>query len=166
MTMSPAEMTALIDRHFWLIMIVAVALNGIVFWIWFRENKTRDPSLLRGDLWLIVGFCLSLIIPWLPIGAGMSIDERLSVWSLFRPQDLNPFVLAFFVLMFAEAFAFTAWVWAGGGARFLVRHLGVFGPLPLMGSGSWRITERAARIFAVALPLFYALWNALVVLTG
>lgn len=44
--------------------------------------------------------------------------------SYFRPRDGNPFVLAWFCLVFAEWILVFTWIFFFGGAKFLASHPG------------------------------------------
>jgi hypothetical protein len=51
------------------------------------------------------------------MGVGQLTGSTPTVWHYFRPQDGNPFVLAFFAAAFAYSCVFAGWVFLAGGAQ-------------------------------------------------
>jgi hypothetical protein len=66
--------------------------------------------------WLAVGSAL----PWVVMGWAILIGGVPNLWYFFRPQDRNPYVLAWFASIFAIAAYFGFWVFVLGGAEKVV----------------------------------------------
>jgi hypothetical protein len=87
------------------------------------ENKPDGQSEDKDCIYLR-RFAAGMCLPWAIMGAGQLLGYTPVVWYYFRPQDLNPFVLAFITLVFVEICIFAWWVLFAGGAE-KVRDLGL-----------------------------------------
>jgi len=56
-------------------------------------------------------------LPWLIIGAGQLLGSTPTVWSYFRPQDANPFVIDWLAGYFELAGVSAGWILLGLGAQ-------------------------------------------------
>ncbi len=112
----------LIGRYFWLVCIVITFFN-------YRQALGSTPAggaridPLRGVYLRRVA--LFSVLPWIVMGAGVLFGGVKDVWAYFRPQDGDPWVLAWFATLLVLAIANAAWVFFADGAR-KVRQYGLF----------------------------------------
>jgi hypothetical protein len=150
---------ALFSRYFWLICLGISYFNYV-----FARNRIGQsglpftPHAVEAHRLLRL-FAMMGAVPWLVMGLGVLTGYTPSVWYYFRPQDLNPFVIAWVGLMFVMAVWFAGWVLVFGGAAKvrdynLMSAIGMRSknPLPL-----WLI-----RLYAAASPFFVIVWIYLV----
>lgn len=111
-----------IFEYFWLIAIIVNLVNGAIFK--FRSlGKVPQPGTTNLDCdRIILGYIFWLSLPWLIVGVGTLTGHLSNMFELFRPQDLNPFTLAFFGCLSLEELLLFHWVFFRGGAE----HLGRF----------------------------------------
>ncbi len=104
-----------ISRHFWLIAIVVSIINYLAMNAWMddEDRAVDSPLRRRYQAWMWGLSC----VPWLVVGAGTLAGEVPSVWALFRPQDGNPFVLAFYAAGVLCYLFIAWWVFFQDGAR-------------------------------------------------
>lgn len=88
--------------------------------------------------------------PWLVMGLGQEIGGLASPLSYLRPQDLNPWVSAWYVTWLLELCLFAAWVVFGGGARLALER-NLIG-LRVLGH-EINLGESGAKVIAVAAPI-------------
>ena len=115
-----------ITKHFWLLCIVVMCVNALVFKIRSRKFIRENPDLEQGYSTLIRGFLVWGNIPWLVMGIGTSIGNIDSIYYYFRPQDGNPYVQAFFGSVFLIWLLGTFWLFFRDGAEMLIKHPGFF----------------------------------------
>jgi hypothetical protein len=88
------------------------------------------------------------------MGFGQVLGGVPSVWYYFRPQDGNPYVLAFVGTILLLSIAFAYWVLVADGARKVIE----FQLADLMGWRGIKLTEGRVKLFAAAGPFFVLLW--------
>ncbi len=107
---------------------VVTVLNAAI-WQWrSRPHIARDPSLADGYRDLTRGMALYGNIPWIVMGVGVVFGGVPSVRSYFRPQDMNPYVLAFLGSIVLLWILGSWWLFARGGAEMMARHPGLLQP--------------------------------------
>ena len=144
-----------IGRYFWVICIAFTVFN-------FKRaqpdqhssSSAFDPRV--NELVILKRRALVVnLIPWVVMGAGILIGGVPSVWQYFRPQDLNPYVWAWYASIFALACTFAFWVIFRGGAEKAIAlklvRINFFG---------WdvQLTQRWMKVYAAISPVFIALW--------
>ena len=110
----------LVGRYFWLVCIVITLVN-------YRKALGQAPAVGVGpdgrgpDAGLRALYlrraALFGVLPWIVMGAGILAGGVRDVWAYFRPQDADPWVLAWFATLLALALANAAWVFLADGAR-------------------------------------------------
>ncbi len=123
-----AKTLELIETYFWLICLAVLGLNAGI-WRWrSRGHIARDPSLAEGYRSLINGMVKYGSIPFVIMGLGALSGGAPSIRDYFRPQDMNPYVLAFFGSVVLLWILCTWWLFARGGAETMARHPGLIQP--------------------------------------
>src|SRR5262249_28329143 len=89
----------LIFHYFWLLCILATCANAAIWWTKGKTYMARNPELLPGYRSLTHGFAFWGNIPWLVMGFGSTVGHVPSLSYYFRPQDRNPYVLAWFLFV-------------------------------------------------------------------
>ena len=89
------------------------------------------------------------------MGLGQLTGFTPTVWYYFRPQDENPFVLAWLVLIFLMAVIFSFWVLFRGGAEDIRKYnlLSAVGMRSKSPPSIW-----AVKLYAAAAPFFVIIW--------
>jgi hypothetical protein len=100
-------------------------------------------------------------LPWIVMGLGQVTGGTATVWDYFRPQDMNPFVLAFVGSVVALSLAMVYWIFFMGGAQKaaelkLMQTYGISGQAPL--------SQRQVKLFAALGPVVVIAWIALCIL--
>jgi nitrate reductase NapE component len=110
----------LISEYFW------IACLGVT---WFNAERAKrrvterglpDDQMREAEVY-IRRFALLASLPWIVVGVGQVAGSTPTIWYYFRPQDGNPFVLAWLVLVALLNGALSAWILLGGGARKIVQ---------------------------------------------
>lgn len=120
--MEPFE---LFSKHVWFIAIIGTFINWLMFWNRAQKHIKEKPQLAKGYATLLRGYLFWMNIPWVVMGVGCTVGGIPSVWHYFRPQDGNPYVLAWFASLFFIWILGTFWLFFQGGAEKLVLHPGV-----------------------------------------
>ncbi|MBN1907548.1 MAG: hypothetical protein JW927_20880 [Deltaproteobacteria bacterium] len=116
----------LLSKHFWILFIVVTFANAIIMKIRTRKHIERDPSLKVGYDIIFKGFLIWGNIPWVVMGAGILTGRVPTIWHYFKPQDGNPYIIAFFISIFIVWLLGTYWLFVKNGADLLVSHPGIF----------------------------------------
>jgi hypothetical protein len=61
-------------------------------------------------------------VPWLVMGLGILVGGVSSLWRFFAPRHGGPWVLAFFVSVFAVWGVSAYWIFVGDGASAIADH--------------------------------------------
>ena len=104
-------------------------------------------------------FSLAAVFPWVVMGWGQVVGNVPSIWYYFRPQDQNPYVVAWFVLNFLLVVAFTLWVFFADGAR-KAREYDLFSYTGM--SSKSPVSETTIKLLAAIGPVFFLFWVYLV----
>ena len=111
-----------ISRYFWLIAIVFTVVQHLPL---IRSNEgelASDPIKAREERTLKRLYALGTVLPWMILGAGMLTGSAPTVWYIFRPQDGNPFVVAFFGVTFGMSLVMAYWILFADGAKKVVEY--------------------------------------------
>lgn len=119
-------MFEIMSRYFWAVAIVVTGINVAIFKARSTRHIQENPELAEGYATLLRGYLIWLNIPWIVMGIGCTVGGIPTVWHYFRPQDGNPYVLAWFASVFMLWIAGTYWLLFRGGAEMLVKHPGAF----------------------------------------
>jgi len=113
-----------IMKNFWVAFILVTFINAAVFKYRSISHVEADPSLAPGYSKLLRGFLFWANFPWVVMGIGIVYGGIPTVFHFFRPQDGNPFVLAFFCSIFLIWVLGTVWLFFRNGAETLINHPG------------------------------------------
>lgn len=90
-----------VGRYFWLI---CLAISACRYYAAGRrvdaEEDVGESMRLERTKYIRL-FTGASTLPWIVMGLGQLTGSTSSVWDYFRPQDINPFVLAFVGSVFA-----------------------------------------------------------------
>ena len=108
-------------------MFVAVTVaNALILKFRSRRYIQERPELAAGYEQLFRGVLFWGSLPWMVMAIGIEVGGVPNLVSYFRPRDGNPFVLAWFAVVFALWLLGFYWLFARRGAEFLVAHPGLF----------------------------------------
>ena len=156
-----------LGRYFWLL---CLGITGYQYVVGMRSLSSKDPTDPRTSdeaIALRRSFAVSSLVPWIVMGVGIVVGGVPNIWYYFRPQDRNPFVLAWFVIVFLTASYFALWVFFRGGAQKVV-HLQPFElnwyRTTLRGTtrGTVALTEGRVKLLAAIGPVWIAAWTWMV----
>jgi hypothetical protein len=160
-------MFALIGRYFWLVCL-GIAIYNYMAGVRSLESKApSDPTASVDARRLRRWFAIGAVLPWLVMGWGILMGGVPTIWYYFRPQDRNPFVLAWFATMYIEACYFAYWVFVQDGAQKIValqpfevrwRRTSLRG----MRMGTVALTVGRVKFFAALGPVWITAWIYLV----
>jgi hypothetical protein len=148
----------LISEYFWLVALAFGAFN-------YRRARGTQMAAASGDQAsesevYLKRFALGANLPWVIMGLGQISGYTPMVWYYFRPQDGNPFVIAWLAVVLIMTCAYSWWVLFAGGAQ-KVRDLNLMAAL---GNRSSRPQSLLTiKLFAAFGPLFFPVWVYLVV---
>ena len=111
--------------------VTVTCINVLYLKFHSRERIRQQPELAAGYQRLIWGYLFWGNLPWIIMGLGLELGGLPSIFSYFRPRNGNPFVLAFFIIVFAVWILGFWWLFLARGAEFLVEHPGVLTGFPL-----------------------------------
>lgn len=147
----------LMSTWFWAIALAMGCVNYIIGSR--RAMPTLDEAARAERRSYLRRIAIGMNLPWLIMGAGQLSGATPTVWSYFRPQDGNLFVIAWLVAYFLLACLSAAWVLLGGGAQKVV-------DLRLMEGlrrGGGTPSVRWVRIYAVLGLVMLPFWVFMVV---
>jgi hypothetical protein len=154
----------IIGRYFWLLGLAMPAYN---YAVGIRSLSSRDPTDPRASAEAIAlrrWIANFSALPWAVMGWAITIGGVPNVWYFFRPQDRNPFVLAWFATIFFLAVYLAYWVFLRGGAQKIV----LLQPFEikwyrttLRGTtrGTVALTVGRVKLFAAIGPIWIAAWT-------
>ena len=117
----------IVFRHFWVALLVGAVIH-IVRWRRAADGRIQeDPRLRAGYDRLFVGAMIFGCTPWLVMGVGILVGEVDKVHDYLRPAHGNPWVLLWFLVIFALLALWLCWIFLLGGARKLAEHPGLLG---------------------------------------
>lgn len=158
---------SIMGRYFWLLCLGVTAYNYVVGVRSISAREPTDPRASADAVTLRRWFAISSALPWVVMGWAIVIGGVPNVWYFFRPQDRNPYVLAWFASIYVLAFYFAYWVFLRGGARKVVLlqpfeikwyRTGFRGTT----RGTVALTEGRVKLFAALGPIWIAAWILLV----
>ncbi len=152
------DLFRLISEYFWLVALGFAAFN---YWKAARDtSRDTSPGKVAEAKTYLRNFALASALPWFIMGAGQITGATPTVWSYFRPQDSNVFVLAWLGLawlasVFALSCVFAWWVFLAGGARKVAEFnlVAVFGQ-----HGAKPPSEKMIKFFAALGVLMLPIW--------
>jgi hypothetical protein len=149
----------LISQYFWLVCLAISLINYIGA---RRRIGTQNGGPLNVDdaIRYVRWFALAGALPWALMGIGQLSGATPTIWYYFRPQDLNPFVLAWFACIFAVTIAYAVWVLFMDGAS-KVRQFGLMSAFGMPTNKP--MSERLIKITAAVGPPFLLVWILLAV---
>jgi hypothetical protein len=145
-------------EYFWLIALGAGAFN-------YRRARGRIVASGAGggssEAVTYLGRCAAGVnLPWVVMGLGKMLGYTPTLLYYFRPQDRNPFVMAWLAVILFNTCAYAWWVVVAGGAE-KVRDLNL---LALVGQhGSRPPSLRFIKRFAVVMLLLFPVWFGFIV---
>ena len=150
----------IIARYFWLLCLV---MSGFNYFAGERAAAKAGPASPRASDEARLPrsrFAVVAALPWVVMGTGMVIGGVPNVWHYFRPQDRNPYVLAWFGSVFFVVVAFAWWVFFRDGAAKAVAYqlFETLSPRSRMMQTSGRV-----KFFAALGPVWIASWTAMIV---
>ena len=148
---------SLIGKYFWLVCIVFTFVN-------YRKALGQAPGAGTGAdaaqrAIYLRRAALFGVLPWFVMGAGILVGGVRDVWAYFRPQDADPWVLAWFATLIALAIANAAWVFLADGAR-KVRQYDLLAINRRRGAKP--VSEFWIKVLAALGPFWILLWMFLV----
>jgi hypothetical protein len=147
----------LLSRYFWLLALAVSAYNYFrARRLLLRSSKNEQAPAALSMFRL---FAIAASLPWLVMGAGQVLGFTPSIWHYFRPQDGNPFVLAWLAVIFLLTALYAWWVLFAGGAQ-TVYDLNL---LAVVGRRWQPQSIRAIKLSAALALLFIPVWVWLVV---
>ena len=112
-------------KWLWVPMILVTLLNYGILSSRAQTMVQGDPVRQAGYAHLLKVYYFSSLLPFIVMGIGIVFGGVPTMFHFFRPQDGNPFVLAFFATSFMLWILGVYWVYFRGGAQTLARHPGV-----------------------------------------
>ena len=157
--MPEVNLFPLLSRYFWLVCLATSFINYLLARRRMRAATTDPRAVEEGEQYMR-RFALAAALPWALMGLGQMSGITPTIWYYFRPQDLNPFVTAWFACIFVASVIHAGWVLSMDGAEKIRRFdlwsaAGVRGRKPK--------TDTFIKLMAAAGPFFILLWIALVV---
>ena len=148
----------LTSEYLWLLMLGYLAIRYLQAkkQLSARECDRGESDEAQG---LLSRFAIAAAIPWVLMGSGHLSGATPTIWYYFRPQDGNPFVLAWLATCFLLSAAYAWWVMAANGAT-KVRD---FNLGALVGLRSSVKSERGIKFFALSGPVFFLITVVLVI---
>ena len=109
------QLFLLISEYFWLL---ALGMGCFNYW----KAQEALPVLENGEQSSQARAYLNKItffmnLPWVVMGFGHISGYTPHVWSYFRPQDGNPFVMTWLAVVFGVSLLYAWWVCLAGGAE-------------------------------------------------
>lgn len=110
-----------LSEYFWLLFLCIGTFN----YLKARRALPPEPNGQVGEAASYLNrFAIGANGPWLVMGVGQTLGFTPTVWYYFRPQDGNPFVIAWLVAIFLTTCTYAWWVLFAGGAE-KVREFGL-----------------------------------------
>jgi hypothetical protein len=157
----------LIGRYFWALGLIVSMYHYVLGMRAVASKGPSDPRASPAAISLRRRFVVAGALPWVVMGWAILIGGVPNIWYFFRPQDRNPYVLAWFATLFILAFGFAFWVFLLEGAEKMV----VLQPVEFRWyragfrgarSGTVELTVGRVKLFAAIGPIWIAAWIWLV----
>ena len=104
-------------RYFWVVAIIVTGINVAILKARSIRHIKANPELSDGYATILRGYLIWMNIPWIVMGIGCTVGGVPTGLHYFRPQDGNPYVLAWFASVFMLWIAGTYWLLFRGGAE-------------------------------------------------
>ncbi len=140
-----------ISQYFWVLCLLFGALN------YLRTRMGLSAQARIEAAAYLRNFALGMNLPWLVMGAGQLTGYTPTVWYYFRPQDGNPFVIAWLATIFLASYIYAWWVFFAGGAE-KIRHFNLLLMLGQRQQPVWAI-----KLFAAIGVLMFPFWVCMTV---
>jgi hypothetical protein len=152
---------SILGHYFWLL---CLGISAYQYFVGMRSWASRGPSDPRASpaaISLRRWFAVAGALPWVVMGWAIVVGGVPNIWYFFRPQDRNPYVLAWFATLFILALGFAFWVFFLEGAEKMV----VLQPVEFKWyrsgfrgttSGTVELTVGRVRLFAAIGPIWIA----------
>jgi hypothetical protein len=144
----------LISQYFWLLCLVMSLFNYLTARRRLNTSRASAAQSQEASRYLR-WFALAGALPWVLMGLGQISGFTPTVWYYFRPQDFNPYVVAWFTCIFLLTIFYAVWTVAMGGAAKIREFelLSAFGM-----KSSTPMSEGFIKLVAAVGPLFIVLW--------
>ena len=114
-----------VSKWFWVMCIAASFVNAAIMKSKVAPYIVARPELEAGYRAIIRGMLIWGNLPVVVLGFGCVLGKIPSFFSIFRPRDGNPYVIAFYASLFLIWILGTNWIIFRGGAEMIVKHPGV-----------------------------------------
>ncbi len=115
-----------LERHFWLLILLANCVNAAVLHFRGLRNSKTKPELSEGYGKLVRGYLIWMNFPWVVMGLGILTGEAPTFRDYLNLRAGNPYVTLFVSVVVAEWLLGLRWIFFRGGAEMLVSHPGLF----------------------------------------
>jgi hypothetical protein len=116
----------MIDKYFWIIVILVTSINGLIWWFKSKKYIAENPELEEGYKKLIKGFLFYGNIPWLFLGLFVLTGSIKTPFEILEPTNLNIGVILWHLSVFGILGLGTYWIFFNNGAVTLEKHPGLF----------------------------------------
>ena len=152
------DLFRLLSEYFWLVALAFSIFNYVKVERGNVASSTGEAR--RSARGLLRIFAIATTVPWLVMGIGQLSGFTPTVWYYFRPQDGNPFVIAWLGIIFLLSCVFAWWVFLAGGAR-KVSELNL---MAMLGHRTTKpMSENMVKFFAVLGVAIFPVWVYLAV---
>lgn len=143
----------LISKYFWLLLLVIGVIN-------YRKALSTSAMLGASNQTdeaerYLKRFSIGANIPWVVMGIGQVFGYTPTIWYYFRPQDGNPFVIAWLLTILVTTSLYAYWVLFASGAQKVIDYnlMSAVGQRKARPPSLWYI-----KLFAALGPLFLPVW--------
>jgi len=147
---------SLFARCFWLIALGISLINYVMGRRRITAAVGQNPNRLGETLGLFGRLSLFSNLPWRVMGWGVLFGSVPSVFSYFRLQDRNTYVIDWYASLMLLSVSNALWVMLGDGARRL-RELQAFGAFGA-GRKTSAMPDWAIKVLAILGPFFILFW--------
>ncbi|MFT5512942.1 MAG: hypothetical protein ACI8SE_001341, partial [Bacteroidia bacterium] len=120
-----------LDKYFWIIMILAISIQGIVMRYQARKYIKENPDLRKGYDDFLKGWLFIMNAPYLVIGFGILSGLSQSIWDIFDWESGNPITIAFICSVMLLYLMGINWIYLRGGAIFFEKHPGLYNTISM-----------------------------------
>jgi hypothetical protein len=154
-----AHLFSFIGRYFWAVCTAISAYHYVMGMRSLGSKDATDPRASEAAIRLRRWIAMGTAFPWIVMGWGILVGGVPNIWYFLRPQDRNPYVLAWFATIFASTLYFAFWVFFLEGAQKVV----VLQPLEVKWyrrgfrgktQGTVELTVRRVKLFAALGPIW------------
>lgn len=149
-----------LSQYFWLVALGIGIFNYVKARGALGEREVTSAGQANEAEVYLKRFALGANLPWIVMGLGQITGYTPMVWYYFRPQDGNPFVIAWLAVALLITCTYSWWVLFKGGAE-KVRDLNLMAALGQHRSKAPSLLS--IKLFAAFGPLFFPVWVYMVV---